>query len=162
MAACAAVFERAGHDVSLDDVDAAVQTASHAYRQAWENNRQFGASQVASICLETLGLPGSLHDQLVEAIVADGTDRELRTAPNIAATLTALNADGLRVGIICDVGITGSRYLRRALERAGLLGDFAHWSFSDEVRPLPAVAADLRPRHGGARGQRPVADVPHR
>ena len=140
VAACAAVLEGAGHDVALSDVDAAVATAFRAYREAWEGNRQFGASQVATICLDTLGLPISLHDQLEEAIVADGAERELETAPNIGSALAALNHAGLRIGIICDVGITGSLYLRRALERAGLLGEFAHWSFSDEVghyKPSP-------------------------
>jgi putative hydrolase of the HAD superfamily len=144
VAACAEVFEWGGHDVALEHVDAAVQTAFRAYREAWEANRQFGASEVASICLEVLGLPSSLHERLVEAILADGAERELETAPNIASTLAALNRAGLRVGIICDVGITGSRYLRRSLERAGLLGEFAHWSFSDEVghyKPSPLIFA---------------------
>jgi putative hydrolase of the HAD superfamily len=142
--ACTAVFERSGHDVALEDVDYALRTAFDEYREAWEANRQFGASEVATICLETLGLPVSLHDELVDAIIADGAGRELTTAPNIGSTLAALNAAGLRVGIICDVGITGSRYLRRALERAGLLGHFAHWSFSDEVghyKPSPLIFA---------------------
>lgn len=140
--ACAEAFERAGYEVALADVDAAVQTAFRAYRDAWRNNRQFGAPDVATICLGTLGLPASLHEDLVAAIVADGADRELQLAPNIAATLRALDHAGLRLGIICDVGITGSRYLLRALERAGLLACFTHWSFSDVVgryKPAPEM-----------------------
>jgi len=142
VAACTAVFERAGHEVAPADVEAAVEAAFRAYRDAWHGNRQFGASDVATICLDTLGLPASLHDELVAAVIADGAGRQLEPAPNIASTLRALQGAGLRLGIICDVGITGSRYLLGALDRAGLLGCFTHWSFSDVVgryKPAPEM-----------------------
>ena len=48
----------------------------------------------------------------------------------------------MRIGIICDVGLTPSRTLRRYLDGHGLLEFFDHWSFSDEVgtfKPDPAI-----------------------
>jgi putative hydrolase of the HAD superfamily len=54
-------------------------------------------------------------------------------APNVAEALEALRSRGIRLGIICDVGMTPSTVLRRYLDSYGLLDHFDHWSFSDEV-----------------------------
>ena len=54
----------------------------------------------------------------------------------------ALRASGLRIGIVCDVGMTPSSALIRLLDDRGLLPLFDHWSFSDEVgvyKPDPAI-----------------------
>ena len=57
--------------------------------------------------------------------------------------LPQLRAAGVRVGIICDVGMsTPSPVLREILNRFGLLDHFDHWSFSDEVgvyKPDPTI-----------------------
>ena len=56
--------------------------------------------------------------------------------------MRALKASGVRIGIICDVGMTSSQTLRARLEDFGVLGLFDHWSFSDEVgcfKPFPPV-----------------------
>jgi FMN phosphatase YigB (HAD superfamily) len=48
----------------------------------------------------------------------------------------------LKLGIVCDVGLTSSTTLRERLERFGLLRHFDHWSFSDEVgsfKPFPPI-----------------------
>ena len=48
----------------------------------------------------------------------------------------------MRIGIICDVGMTASPTLRERLDMFGVLEYFDHWSFSDEVgcfKPWPAV-----------------------
>ena len=44
-----------------------------------------------------------------------------------------MRAAGVRIGIICDVGMTPSTTLRAHLERSGVLDLFDEWSFSDEV-----------------------------
>ena len=49
---------------------------------------------------------------------------------------------GVRIGIVCDVGMTASPTLRERLDMFGVLRYFDHWSFSDEVgcfKPWPAV-----------------------
>ena len=48
----------------------------------------------------------------------------------------------MRLGIICDVGMTPSTALIANLEREGILELFDHWSFSDEVghyKPAPEI-----------------------
>ena len=54
-------------------------------------------------------------------------------APNVALTLRRLKDAGVRLGIVCDVGMVPSPLLRVALEHHGVIGLFDHWSFSDEV-----------------------------
>jgi FMN phosphatase YigB (HAD superfamily) len=63
-----------------------------------------------------------------------------------------LSDAGLRLGIICDVGMTPSTSLRDILEHHGLLSLFDHWSFSDEVghyKPSPAIFAHALDGLGG-------------
>ncbi|MDQ1569191.1 MAG: putative hydrolase of the superfamily, partial [Actinomycetota bacterium] len=57
----------------------------------------------------------------------------LPATSNVDVALAALKEAGIRIGIICDVGMTPSTILREHLEKHGLLEWFDHWSFSDEV-----------------------------
>jgi putative hydrolase of the HAD superfamily len=68
------------------------------------------------------------------ASLREGFDpSEMETAPALAESLEQLRSSGLRIGIICDVGLTPSVTLRSYLDHHGLLQYFDHWSFSDEV-----------------------------
>ena len=60
----------------------------------------------------------------------------------MAETLAELRDRGVRLGIICDVGLTPSPVLRGWLDDHGVLELFDHWSFSDEVgwyKPAPQI-----------------------
>ena len=49
---------------------------------------------------------------------------------------------GIKLGIVCDVGITPSATLRGYLEHFDVLKYFDHWSFSDDVgvyKPDPRI-----------------------
>jgi putative hydrolase of the HAD superfamily len=62
----------------------------------------------------------------------------------------------VRLGIICDVGLTPSVLLREFLASHGVLQHFSHWSFSDEVgcyKPSPEIFRHAAEGLG-------VADVP--
>ena len=106
------------------------------YVEHWRANRQYLAEQAAHELLADLGLT-ALEDELRGALVADfttvGQRAELELTPNVASCLRALRDAGIRIGIVCDVGMTPSRILRDHLDRHGVLTLFDHWSFSDEV-----------------------------
>ncbi len=74
-----------------------------------------------------------LQDALTDAFSSAGIGTPLEVAPGVEAALRALREAGLRVGIVCDVGLTPSPVLRDHLHRRGLLDLFDHWTFSDEV-----------------------------
>ena len=63
----------------------------------------------------------------------------------------------MRIGIVCDVGMTPAPALREHLDRHDLLGRFTHWSFSDEVgvyKPDPAIFRHALDGLGGVAPER--------
>jgi putative hydrolase of the HAD superfamily len=126
----------AGVAVAEHELDVAMEGSWRRYVERWHENRQYLADEAAHDLLADLGLV-ALEDELRAALVADfttiGARAELDLTPNVAACIRALRAAGLRIGIICDVGMTPSRILRTHLDRHGILDLFDHWSFSDEV-----------------------------
>lgn len=116
------------------------------FQQEWEENRQVTQAAATDHFLAGVGLSG--HEAVRAALLQslhDGFDpAEMTMAPHLADALEALRSAGVRIGIICDVGITPSVTLRRYLEHHGVLGHFNHWSFSDDVgvyKPDPAIYA---------------------
>ena len=135
-----------GHDVTRDDLEVAFDTMRVLHEQAWIDNRQHGAAEAVADVLADLGVTPAptVVDQLVELTVTHGRSEDVVPTDGIGDALAALRAAGLRIGIICDVGITGSPRLREHLVHYGLLGYFDHWSFSDEVgvyKPHGAIFA---------------------
>ena len=144
MAAWVGVLEEAGFAVERQQLDAAFDASWERYVRAWTANQQYHAAQAAEEIVEALGfeVPPGVRRALVDAFGRAGEEAELELAPNIVACIERLRARDLRIGIVCDVGMTPSSTLRSHLERKGALGLFDHWSFSDEVgvyKPDPAI-----------------------
>jgi putative hydrolase of the HAD superfamily len=80
--------------------------------------------------------------ELLASFAEVGRTAPLRLAPGAEECLRGLKAADVRIGIVCDVGMTASPTLRERLNMFGVLRYFDHWSFSDEVgcfKPWPAV-----------------------
>lgn len=127
-----------GHapDVDPKRVAAAFEHGWKAYQRAWKANRPFAAADAVPYMLAYLGVedpPHGIDDELVRIITDPPDHKRPPLAPNIAGTLASLRSAGVRIGIICDVGLTPSTTLRRWLDAHGILDHFDHWSFSDEV-----------------------------
>lgn len=140
----AARLAESGHTVTAEAVGEAFAGSWVSFREAWQANRQYVTADGVDRVLELLGIEVApdLRDDLIERYGDDGPGADLAMAPNLAETLEALKAAGVRVGIICDVGMSPSTTLRRNLERFGVLGHFDHFSFSDEVgvyKPHPSI-----------------------
>lgn len=125
-----------------------------AYVASWKANEQYLAAQAAETIVESLGfaVPPDVRDTLVEAFVEAGEGAELHLVDHVPDCLSALHDAGVRVGIVCDVGMTASPILRSHLERRGVLSRFDHWSFSDEVgayKPSPVIFEDALAGLGG-------------
>jgi len=87
--------------------------------------------------------------------VSAGDSAETELTPGMAEAIGVLVASGVRVGIICDVGLTPSITLRRALDHHGLLVQFGHWAFSDEVGVYKPDAAIFEHALAGLGGVAP-------
>lgn len=138
--AWAGVLADAGVEVERDTVASVYDDARTVFNAAWEENRQFTGDHAARYSLDRLaggdadpkGLT-RLADRLLEAWHGCSETAEVLPVDGVADVLDELRSRGIRVGIICDVGLMASPYLRAHLDRHGLLGHFDHWSFSDEV-----------------------------
>jgi putative hydrolase of the HAD superfamily len=133
--AWAGILEGAGFALERGYLDAVFDSSWERFNQAWLDNRQYLVSQAANDVVDALGLviPEDVRTELVDAFTSAGQGATLHLTPNIGACLRALDAAGVRIGIICDVGMTPSVQLREHLRDRGLLELFDHWSFSDEV-----------------------------
>lgn len=150
-----------GHEVDAPSLDAALDRAVAVFEEHWRANRQFAALDGAHVVVESLGVPtgASGRQRLVDAFVASAADLSPHLTPGAEGALRALSDADVRLGIICDVGLTPSPVLRRYLDRRGVLDLFDHWSFSDEVgtyKPDPRIFAHALGGLGGAEASRSV------
>ena len=137
LAAMTSVLLDAGVPDAGVEVAAAYDAAWLDYVHAWESNRQYtgrhAARHVADHVERVFDLGPAVRPRLYEAFASVGEDAQLPMVDGAAEALHALRDLGIRLGIVCDVGLTPSPRLRRHLERHGVLSCFDHWSFSDEV-----------------------------
>lgn len=134
--AWAKVLADAGRIVTDAAIAAAMQGSWEVYVAAWKANVPFSATDGVAAALHQLDLgdlPRPVVDELIDVYRNPPADRYPLLTPNAAGCLAALNDAGVRVGIICDVGLTPSVVLRRYLDQQDVLRYFSHWSFSDEV-----------------------------
>jgi putative hydrolase of the HAD superfamily len=125
----------AGHDVPQELVERAMTDLWAWFDERWEGNEVVTPEMLVARLLEFMAIPRdpALEEAMAGTLHAGADPRLTVTAPGIADALEALRSRGVRVGIICDVGMTPSTALRRYLDHHGLLAHFDGWSFSDEV-----------------------------
>jgi putative hydrolase of the HAD superfamily len=117
----------------------------------WTNTGQYTPTDSVTFIAEELSvdMTDELRAALIDSYRVVGEAAELEVAPNLEACLRSLREAGIRLGIVCDVGLTSSPTLRARLERLGVLDAFDAWSFSDETgvfKPAPeAFRAALDP-----------------
>ena len=124
-----------GYSVTTSQVDGSFAEAWKAYVQRWEANIQTHFADIVEVVLTALDLhpDGETIEELVEIQAQLAAKQEMPLIDGVTDVLRALRGRGIRVGIICDVGVTPSTVLRTRLERNDVLHCFDHWSFSDEV-----------------------------
>jgi putative hydrolase of the HAD superfamily len=129
------ILEDTGFACERQQLDAAFQATWERYVAAWQANEQYRAAEAAEAIVVSLGfeVPGDLLRALVDAFVDAGRGADLHLVDHVPTCLRRLKAANVRIGIVCDVGWTGSPILREHLARHGVLDLFDHWSFSDEV-----------------------------
>lgn len=142
--AWAGLLEEAGFAMERALLDAVFTRSWERYVEHWTANQQYQSVRAAEELVEQLGfdVPHNVRRQLIDAFTDAGHGAELHLTDHVVDCLRELRAAGLKLGIICDVGMTPSSTLRAHLERHGVLELFDHWSFSDEVghyKPSPII-----------------------
>ena len=137
------------HEVEVEDevLDAHLAAASALQDAAWKQTEGFSPARAAAHLARSIeGLSDAARERLEAAFTSAGAAADLRLTPNAAEALAALAGTGVQLGIVCDVGLTGSPHLRAFLDRAGVLRHFKGWAFSDEVghfKPSPEIFAHM-------------------
>lgn len=133
----------AGHQVEHAVLHATFEASGNRFFERWRaNDGQYTPADATAFICEQLGVPTSveLQDRLLDIFRIVGEAVDLQVAPGIEGCLRTLASAGVRLGIVCDVGMTAAPTLRTRLEREGLLGYFDAWAFSDETgwfKPAP-------------------------
>lgn len=138
------LLEEAGYGTERALLEQAFDRSWERFVARWTAGEQVAYAEAAEQIVEDLGydVPPDVREALIEAFGRAGDDAEIHLAPNVATAVAALKRANIKVGIVCDVGMTPSVTLRRHLHRHGLLAAFDHWSFSDEVgryKPDPVI-----------------------
>jgi FMN phosphatase YigB (HAD superfamily) len=133
-----------GFELDGDVVRSAMRHAGQQFDRNWKANQYYGAEAAVADMVDHLGIDASpaLRAEMLSSITDPDPAHDPQPTPNIEAALDGLRSAGVRIGIICDVGLSPSTTLRRFLTGHGLIGYFDHWSFSDEVgtfKPDPAI-----------------------
>ncbi len=112
------------------------------YESSWSVGEHFHPREGAEMLVRALGLEGVAGERTAEAFLTVARNAPVELAADIRPSLEALQARGLRLGIVCDAGFSGGVVLRELLDREGLLAYFSGWAFSDEVghyKPAPQI-----------------------
>jgi FMN phosphatase YigB (HAD superfamily) len=133
------------HEVVVDEevLDAHLAAAQALQNAAWHRTEGFSPARAASHVAGAIeGLDEDGRGRVEDAFLSAGAAAQVRLTPNAAETVAALAEGGVQLGIVCDVGLTGSPHLRAFLEELGVLRHFRGWAFSDEVghfKPSPQI-----------------------
>lgn len=134
--------EACGVEVEAELLAASLEEVVTSYHRSWSAGAHFHPSEGAEMLVRALGVEGAAREMVAEAFLTAGRGAALELSPGIGSCLEKLSEDGIRLGIVCDVGFTGGELLRDFLDREGLLGHFSGWGFSDEVghyKPSPEI-----------------------
>jgi putative hydrolase of the HAD superfamily len=142
------LLSEAGHATDPVALAAAFEENWAEFERCWALNAgpYTPAKSAAFICGRIGVEPGrSLRAALTDAFHEVGETVALEVAPNAETCLAALRDAGIRLAIVCDVGLVRSPTLRSRLDDVGLLRYFDAWSFSDETSWFKPAAEAFRP-----------------
>ena len=134
----------AGAELDPQEIEAAHDRAHFAYEAAWRDGRQYRVEDAAAQIVGDLEdkLPAGARELLLEGYDEAGRRAAVHASDGVHSCLTALRDAGVKLGIVCDIGLTPSPVVRELLAREGLLDLFDDTTFSDEAghyKPSPDV-----------------------
>jgi putative hydrolase of the HAD superfamily len=125
-------------------LERAHDAAHQEYVDSWTAGRQFRVEEAVKHIIARLdgGLDDDAEQALVQGFSEAGRRAAVHPSDGVRECLEVLKSAGVRIGIICDIGLTPSPVVGELLDRHGLLGFFDGMSFSDEVghyKPARAI-----------------------
>jgi HAD superfamily hydrolase (TIGR01509 family) len=168
--AWAGILEEAGFTAEREALGAVFDSTWDVLNSRWESMEPLHPQHAAEMAVDALGqdVPFDIRTKLIEAFGDAAIGAELRLTAGIREALEALKRNGVKLGIVCDIGFTASPYLRDFLKRQEMLDLFDAWAFSDEVgvyKPSPRMfehvlsPLGVAPRDAAHVGDRKRTDV---
>ncbi|HLE44670.1 MAG TPA: HAD family hydrolase [Methylomirabilota bacterium] len=170
----AAILRQAGVPVDSAALERAYRDSAGFLGQIWLQNRDVPVEDHVRAVLVGLDpdlprrLPAPAFRELVEAYARPALLAPPAAAPGAAAALEALARAGYRLCLVSNTMRTPGATLREVLRHHGLIGFFAHLTFSDECgvrKPEPEIfhrtlrAVGVEPSDAVHVGDDPVLDV---
>jgi putative hydrolase of the HAD superfamily len=133
----AQVLNRFGLNVSIEQVNAAMEETIDCLVKMWDGNRDVSHLDQLRLILKhaskgSVTLKDEWVDELSAAYVSAFVEVPPYLNPDTGEVLRHLRSEGKRVGLICNTGLTPSFSLRRFLEQLGVAEYFDAMVFSDE------------------------------
>ena len=144
----AEIVADAGSPVPAGELEEAFDANWTRFEARWvANTGQYTPADSVDFIAERVGidLVGDLRARLIDGFATVGRQVPLEIGPGIEDALRTLRTAGVRLGIVCDVGLTSAPTLRERLDGLGLLGKFDAWSFSDETGWFKPAAEAFAP-----------------
>lgn len=116
------------------EADELLKEAWAKHDEAWKQVETFGPGRMAAYCLEARGIFDddriiALTREFEEASVEVGVE----AVEGAAETMTTLEQANIKIGLVCDTGLSPGRVVRQMLEDCGLASYIEVMCFSDEV-----------------------------
>jgi len=140
----AAVLEEAGHPADRESLERAHRGALAAYQAAWRRGVQFRSPEATRHALEALGVACDVNTirRLERSFTEAGGWSDVEPVAGALDAVTRLHGAGVRLGVICDIGLTPSDALEPLLDRLGVRDRFDALVWSDRIgayKPDPAM-----------------------
>lgn len=148
----AEIADEEGSPVSAGELEEAFDVNWARFEARWvANSGPYTPADSVDFIADRLGieLVDDLRLRLIDGFRTVGLRVPLATGTGIEAALGTLRAAGVRLGIVCDVGLTSAPTLRERLEELGLLAMFDAWAFSDETGWFKPAAEAFEPALAG-------------
>ena len=116
------------------EADTLLTEAWNKHDEAWKQVETFGPGRMAAYCLEARGIfdddrIGALTREFEEASIEVGVE----AVEGAAETMAALHHANIKMGLVCDTGLSPGRVIRTMLEDCGVSEYLEVLCFSDEV-----------------------------
>jgi FMN phosphatase YigB (HAD superfamily) len=128
--------------VSIDVLAAAHAVAQAEFEIVSSQGTIYDTTHAATRMSAELGLPADAVELIQYGFDVGSADADVSIVPEVPESLERLRSAGLRMAIVCDVGLTPSDVLMGWLDRRGLASYFSAAAFSDrigEYKPGPAM-----------------------
>jgi len=125
---------RAGRVLAASEARRALDAGWSRHFQLWEGGVASGAAEIAGWSLAAIGLTeGHLQGALASRLAEATLESDVRALEGARDSLARLDAEGVRLALVCDTGFSPGRVVRKLLAREGLGELLSVQVYSDEA-----------------------------